>query len=139
MGAHAEKCDYPWENTTSCNCDGYHTFGELYEHRAELFLTLCRFVRRAVPDARIWRSYQHHDGSGFEGMFIIGINMEPGKQITYHLPLRYWDDAWFATVLDNAPKWDEHTSDDVLARLRGLREASLGSLGLLGGYTWLRS
>src|SRR5262245_21988552 len=97
--------------------DGYHTFNELYEHRFELFIALCRL---ALPDYYVWRSRQHHDGSMFEGWFILGINTQPGKQITYHLPLSRWDDILGIETLDRAPEWDGHTAEDVLKRLRTL-------------------
>ena len=95
--------------------DGYHTFGELYGHRIGLFVTLCRlldFMGRPV-----WRSLKHSDGTGFEGWFIMGINKEPGTQITYHLPMSKWDDTNFVETLDLAPQWDGYTADEALARL----------------------
>lgn len=99
--------------------DGHHTFNELYRHRRELFLALCR----AVKDTRaVWRSKLHGEGDEqmFEGMFVVGINVEPGKQISYHFSLKYWDDVEFAKIYERAPKWDGHTPDDVLERLRKL-------------------
>jgi hypothetical protein len=96
--------------------DGHHTFGELYEHRFALFLALCRTIAKAHPD-RVWRAKRHFDGSSYPGWFIMGIHRHVGEQITYHLPLRLWDDAEFAFELDPAPPWDGHTPDDVLARL----------------------
>ena len=43
-----------------------------------------------------------------------------GYQITYHVPLERWNETEFARTLDKAPEWDEHTSDDVLQRLKKL-------------------
>jgi hypothetical protein len=91
--------------------DGYHTIGELYEHRINLFIALCKYV----PSR--WRSIKHSDGSSFDGWFIMGISTKDGKQITYHLPMSKWEDTSFATELDKAPEWDGHTSNDVLKRL----------------------
>ena len=99
--------------------DGYHTFNELYRHRRELFFALCR----SLKDSRVvWRSRQHNqeDDEIFEGMFIAGIDTEPGAQISYHFGLAYWDEIEFAQTLDQAPKWDGHSPDDVLLRLRTL-------------------
>jgi hypothetical protein len=93
--------------------DGYHTFDELYEHRHALFIALCR----ELIGFPIWRSRQHHDGSTYDGWFIMGICSLPGEQITYHLPERLWTEAFFATPLDRAPEWDGHTSEDVIRRL----------------------
>ena len=95
--------------------DGYHTFDELYEHRHSLFLALMR----CLP-YRSWLSRWHDDGTFFEGMFICGIDLpHAGGTVTYHLPDRLWNvaEATGAEWLEKAPKWDGHTSDDVLSRL----------------------
>lgn len=92
--------------------DGYHTFNELYDHRIALFIALCRQLGDEV-----WRSRLHSDGTGFEGWFVLGINSDPGSQITYHLPDNKWDECKFAATLDRAPQFDGHTSADVVSRL----------------------
>ena len=93
--------------------DGYHTFNELYEHRHALFLNLMGFH---CHDA--WISKLHHDGTKMDGWFIAGIELPTGT-ISYHLPERLWDAATFtgATIMERAPEWDGHTSDDVVSRL----------------------
>jgi hypothetical protein len=106
----AEGCD------TNQISDGYHTFGELYEHRITLFTALCRKLSKG----RVWRTQTHSDGSVWEGWFVLGIGFKHGEQITYHLPLSKWDDAEFAETIDKAPDYDGHTSDDVLQRISGL-------------------
>lgn len=73
---------------------------------------------RDMVEVEPWRSRLHHDGSAFDGWFIIGIGKEKGEQITYHLPERMWSDCDWAETLDRAPEWDGHTSADVLERLR---------------------
>lgn len=99
--------------------DGFHTFDELYEHRCELYLALARSMVRAGPTPIVFRAKRHHDGSGYDGWFMLGIGSEPGQQITYHLPLRLWDRADFAEAFDLSPvPFDGHTSADVLNRLR---------------------
>ena len=108
--------------------DGYHTFGELYEHRITLYITLCKLKAGEdnVPfggpfdSFPVWRSKVHSDGSSYPGWFILGINYKPGDQITYHLPMSYWDQTSFADELDSAPAFDGHTSQDVLERLKNL-------------------
>lgn len=109
--------------------DGYHTFGELYEHRVALYIAICKRVRSGDLVRRVdghgyenpvWRSRLHADGSSFDGWFILGIRKEPGKQITYHLPMERWSDTSFAETLEKAPEWDGHTPDDVLQRLKTL-------------------
>lgn len=94
--------------------DGYHTFDELYEHRHALWLVVCE----GTVDQPVWRSTHHSDGSFFDGWFLLGIGKEPGKQITYHLPMILWRKAGFAETLDHAPEWDGHTAADTLKRLQ---------------------
>jgi hypothetical protein len=116
-----------WPTQPSCGdedrgkiSDGYHTFDELYAHRAELFLALCRMICALREKHRVWRSKLHDDGSMFVGWFIMGIDMAPGDQITYHLPLRHWNHSGFALTLEKAPPFDGHTPSDVLKRLADL-------------------
>ena len=107
--------------------DGYHTFNELYEHRHLLYIALCKSIQKPkyYGDARnrlgdekiVWRSKKHSDGTMYDGWFVMGINKDTGKQISYHLPLDMWDQTEFADTLNKAPKWDGHTSADVLKRL----------------------
>lgn len=108
---------------TNLISDGYHTFGELYDHRITLYIQLCK-ARFLDPDNGflhgVWKSKTHSDGSVWDGWFILGIFKEPGKQITYHLPMDRWEDCKFAETLDKAPEWDGHTSADVLQRLKNL-------------------
>lgn len=91
--------------------DGYHSFDELYEHRAALFIRLAN----AHPN-QAWRSRHHSDDSMFDGFFIAGINLDSG-QISYHLEDRYWDYLGNVCTLDNAPEWDGHSPSDVVKRL----------------------
>ena len=94
--------------------DGNHTFEELYEHRILLFLA---FLKNVSKDLK-WKSLRHNDGSPmYENSFICGCNLpDTGKQISYHLPLRYFD-LCNCPTLQVAPPWDRHTSFDVLDRL----------------------
>lgn len=105
--------------------DGYHTFGELYDHRIELYIQLCSLWaynanhhHNGGPD--VWRTQKHSDGSCVDGWFLLGMNKGAGSQITYHLPMSRWDDCSFAETLERAPEFDGHTSADVLKRLREL-------------------
>jgi hypothetical protein len=94
--------------------DGYHTFNELYEHRIVLYMAFCKSLEPAV-----WKSKKHSDGSTWEGWFLLGIFEDKGKQITYHLPEKYWDQCQFKE-LDQAPEFDGHTSAEVLKRISQL-------------------
>lgn len=91
--------------------DGFHTFGDLYEHRIALYLALLRELGTG------WRSRLHADGSAFEGWFLVGVTLPTGA-ITYHLPERDWEETAWLTTLERAPAWDGHTADDVVVRLR---------------------
>lgn len=107
-----------------CDCDSYHTFKELYEHRSTLFIVLCKqinklsYIQQVYGD--IWRSKLHSDGTSFDNFFIFGIGKEKDKQITYHLPLSKWEETDFAETLNKAPEFDGHTNDDILKRLKSL-------------------
>lgn len=61
--------------------DGYHSFNELYHHRAVLFSVICN----SMPD-KAWKSKLHDTGDMFDGMFIVGIETSEGAS---YLPLRY--------------------------------------------------
>lgn len=93
--------------------DGYHTFGELYEHRITLFIVLCRMLQDKTL-TRIWRCKTD------ENWFLLCIDTQPGKQISYHLPMSKWKDTEFAYTHEKAsrPEWDKHTSKDALERLK---------------------
>lgn len=94
--------------------DGYHTFNELYHHRAILFSVICN----EHPDIS-WKSKLHHDGTMFDGMFIVGINTPEG-QATYHYNINpYWD-MFLVRELEKAPEWDGHTSEQAIERIASL-------------------
>lgn len=94
--------------------DGYHTFNELYHHRAVLFSVICRLF----PE-RAWKSKLHDTGDMFEGMFIVGIETDFG-QATYHYDIDpYWD-MFEVTELEKAPAYDGHTPADTIARIASL-------------------
>lgn len=81
------------ELVTGATSDGYHTFDELY----------------------------HHDGTMYDGMFIVGIDT-PAGPATYHYDVEpYWD-MFPCRVLDRAPEWDGHTPDDAIERIGTLRD-----------------
>lgn len=66
------------EPVTGSTSDGYHTFDELYHHRAVLFSVIV-----ATFPGRSWKSLHHHDGTMYDGMFIVGIDT-PAGPATYH-------------------------------------------------------
>lgn len=94
--------------------DGYHTFNELYHHRAVLFSVICNMF----PE-KAWKSKLHDTGDMFDGMFIVGIETPEG-QATYHYDLNpYWD-LFNVKELDRAPAWDGHTSAEAISRISTL-------------------
>lgn len=97
--------------------DGYHTFNELYRHRAVLFsVVVSRFSNLA------WKSRLHHDGTMYGGMFIVGIDTADGPA-TYHYDIDpYWD-MFKCKALDRAPTWDGHTPEQAIARIGTLAAA----------------
>jgi hypothetical protein len=99
--------------------DGYHTFEELYEHRITLFAKISNIWRFNEFGVRSWKSVEHSDGSVWEGWFIAGIGRKKRKQITYHIPMKNWDD-FRCEVIEKAPKYDGHTPKDVIERLKKL-------------------
>lgn len=93
--------------------DGYHTFNELYHHRAVLFAALCNNT-----SVQAWKSKLHHDGTMYDGMFIVGMSLPRGfGQVSYHYDIDpYWD-MFDVLELDRAPEWDGHTPTDAINRI----------------------
>lgn len=99
---------------TGDTSDGYHTFDELYDHRAKLFSVIVRDHREIA-----WKSRLHHDGTMYDGMFIVGIET-PRGQATYHYDVNpYWD-LFDCKELDRAPEWDGHTPEQAIERIAAL-------------------
>ena len=99
---------------TGDTSDGYHTFNELYHHRAVLFSVIVR----DHPEIT-WKSKVHHDGTMFDGMFIVGIETPKG-QATYHYDIDpYWE-MFDCKELERAPEWDGHTPDEAIERIATL-------------------
>lgn len=86
--------------------DGYHTFNELYYHRAVLFSIICNEHKDIA-----YKSKKHHDGTMYDGMFIVGINTPQG-QYSYHYDLNVWS-MFDVPELEFAPKWDGHKPSDI--------------------------
>lgn len=108
--------------------DGYHTFNELYHHRAVLFSVICNSLRGIA-----WKSKQHADGTMYDGMFIVGVNT-PDGQATYHYNLEpYWN-LFQVTELNRAPVWDGHTSAQAIERIGKL----VANIVPVGCGRWLK-
>ena len=95
--------------------DGYHTFNELYHHRAVLFSVICN----SHPNLA-WKSKKHHDDTPmYDGMFIVGIET-PNGQATYHYDTKpYWE-IFKVKEVDRAPEWDGHTAAQAIERIKSI-------------------
>jgi len=91
--------------------DGAHTFAELYDHRQLLYIALMK----SHPHMS-WRSWNREDGSCHEGWFIAGMRLPTGN-ISYHIHEQYWILLDGIETKKVAPRFDGHTSKDVLHRL----------------------
>lgn len=106
--------------------DGYHTFSELYQHRAVLFIALCKEIYnnpayQTGQKSFIWKTTKYSNDKDLEsGWFLMGIGKENGEQITYHFQMSYWSKADFADCIEKAPNFDMHTSEDVIKRISDL-------------------
>jgi hypothetical protein len=106
--------------------DEYHSMHELYEHRMALNIALFNFMYMVDSSVRgnylavggnhlIMKSKLHYDGTMFDGYFIV-MALLPEGQVSYHYKLKHWDKFKIPEV-EKTPKWDGHTSKDVLERL----------------------
>lgn len=107
--------------------DGYHTFEELYDHRIFLFRALGNLAIMAANSVgmennenNVWKSKLHHDGTSYDGWFIVGFHTKPGFQVSYHIPMKYWDYFDLFVERERAPEWDGHTPADVVERLKNI-------------------
>lgn len=93
--------------------DGYHTFGELYEVRCLLFVAIIQAHKNIA-----WRAWKNADGQKWEGWFVCGIQPQEGKQITFHLPEKFWTNLEGIETHETNPYFDGHSSKDVVVRLQ---------------------
>lgn len=120
LNAVIDLINNPSQLVTGDTSDGYHTFNELYHHRAVLFSVIVR----AFPD-KAWKSKQHNDGTMYDGMFIVGIDTPEG-QATYHYDIGpYWE-MFKCQELARAPKWDGHTPAQAIERIGRLEPVRRG-------------
>lgn len=126
---------FPAASIDGNTSDGYHTFNELYHHRAVLFSVIVK----AFPD-KAWKAKKHHDGSMYDGMFIVGIET-PNGQATYHYDVDpYWD-LFRCKEVEFAPEWDGHTPAEAIERIRYLEPVRHGRWKPKGiwGYVYICS
>lgn len=94
--------------------DGFHTFGDLYDHRRALMAALAKAV---LLDA--WKTRHHHPDDEtpmFPGYFLVGINLPTGG-VRYHYKLAHWDDFRSLIEVPHAPVWDGAGPNETVSRL----------------------
>jgi len=92
--------------------DAYHSMHELYQHRMALNIALFHEWKREYI---VMKSKLHHDGTMFDGYFIVMAITHEG-QISYHYLLKHWD-KFILTEVERTPEWDGHSSAEVIERL----------------------
>jgi len=100
--------------------DGVHTFSDMYAIRDLLFIALMR----RYPE-KSFRSLRHDDGSFRDGMFVCGITLPTGKQVTLHMKEAMWTLQHGLPTPEMAPKWDGHRSGESLGRLEDWLEQEI--------------
>lgn len=96
--------------------DGYHTFDELYHHRAVLTAALFNMIFEKGSLYPCWKSMKHADGTMYDGMFIVGVTT-PFGNATYHYDIDpYWD-MFHIPEIEFAPEFDGHTPEDAINRI----------------------
>ena len=94
--------------------DGYHTFKELYEFRR---LYNAAFVKASKGKLKSFKSRKHSNGDlCFGGEYFVVVTQLPTGQISNHYKNKYYN-SFAAKYVPFAPKYDGHTSTDVINRL----------------------
>jgi len=96
--------------------DGWHTFGELYNHRSLLFIKLCKLLSNK-DDYFVYKSKKHFDGSQMGGCFNLGIRLPDNTYIAYHIFDKEWSMCDFAKELEKSPIEGKYTSNDAINNL----------------------
>lgn len=105
---------------TGNTSDGYHTFNELYEFRKVFNAALFNEWSRQGK-YNVHKSKKHSDGElCFGGGWFIVMATLPTGQISNHYKMKDWD-LFDCDQRELADKWDGHTAQDVLKRLRSLK------------------
>ena len=122
LNAAIDLINNPSQFVTGDTSDGYHTFNELYHHRAVLFSVIVKAFQE-----KAWKARLHHDGTMYDGMFIVGIDTPEG-QASYHYDIDpYWD-MFECKELERAPEWDGHTPAQAIERIGRLEPVRIQSV-----------
>ena len=120
LNAAIDLINNPSQFVTGDTSDGYHTFNELYHHRAVLFSVIVKAFQE-----KAWKARLHHDGTMYDGMFIVGIDT-PYGQVSYHYDIDpYWH-MFECREMERAPEWDGHTPAQAIERIGKLEPVRHG-------------
>ena len=117
MKQHTKKCASSGRSVTLCDCDGYHTFDELYEYR--LLYNAALFNEWSWKYTyNVYKSKKHSDGEEcFGGGWFVVMATLPTGQISNHYKMEDWD-LFKINEVGWAEKWDGHTPQEAADRLR---------------------
>ena len=101
--------------------DGYHTFDELYEYRKLYHAAFINSIDQNIG-VSVEKSKVHHDGTNWEGWFIIVIQSANFGQISNHYKIEDWDLFCCREVKKATEPWDGHTPEEGKKRLGYLVE-----------------
>lgn len=94
---------------------------ELTEDFKDIFLTkslLLVYMTKLNPDI-CWKARRNEIGHFEEDFFILGINKDKEKTVSFYVPIRYWDNLEGIETFDVAPNYDS-VPDMVNYTLRNL-------------------
>lgn len=98
--------------------DQAHTIDELYEFRL-MYNALLFNLWEETGKYEVYKSKRHDDGElCFDGDYFIVVAMLPKGQISNHYPMDKWEYFKIPEYEKVKDKFDGHTSQDVLDRLR---------------------
>lgn len=99
--------------------DGYHTFEELYNYRAQYNAAYFNALAREEK-YNVHKSWKHHDGNWCFGQpkewFIVVAELPEGP-ISNHYKANMWGYFNIPEYNQSITKYDGHTPKDALSRL----------------------
>jgi hypothetical protein len=111
--------------------DGYHTFDELYEVKLALNAVLFNELSTQYKN-NVHKSLRHNDGTlCFGGGWFIVVAELPTGNISFHYKIEHWDLFNIPEVHKSYIPFDNHTTQDVVARLKAMTTTLKGN-GLYG-------
>jgi len=94
--------------------DGFHTFADLYKIRHILCLALAQLAM--LKGVKVFKSTLHGDETEMYGGYFILVIETPQGQISFHMPLEYWD--YLPNIVEKYDwSFDGHTYIEVYQRI----------------------